>query len=260
VTVPEYEAPLVVAEIDKVVSQNGKVTITLKEKPTTAPTAGDFCAIIAINGEEATDLTLSDFAIDEDGITITFIFEAVEQTEAEQSVVVAVKLGEGDEVAAEAFTVEADDLLAKEAAKRAFYETAKENYELYDEDGDTLVANVTFSATTNAITVRFQDMEPMNVFTAASEFFLTILLEELGVKGIAFENDQFMPLSDDLDEILNIATALFREMGIEPMEVLQGTASFNGISVPFTARIQPRGHVLYEDMFTVAFYDDSKEN
>jgi hypothetical protein len=42
VIVPEYQPPVVVAEIDKVEAENGKVTITLKEKPTKAPTAEDF--------------------------------------------------------------------------------------------------------------------------------------------------------------------------------------------------------------------------
>jgi hypothetical protein len=126
VIVPEYQPPVVVAEIDKVEAENGKVTITLKEKPTTAPTAEDFIATIAIDGGEATGLTLSDFAIDEDGVTITFTFEAVEQTEAEQSVVVAVKLGEGEAVAAAAFTVEAEEI-DTEAAKQEFLDAVTDH-------------------------------------------------------------------------------------------------------------------------------------
>ncbi len=114
--------PAVEAEIESVVAENGKVTITLKEKPTEAPTAEDFSATIAIDGEEATtDLTLTGFTYD-NNVTITFNFEAVEQAEAEQSVVVAVKLGEGEKVAAEAFTVEAEEVDETEAAKQEFLE------------------------------------------------------------------------------------------------------------------------------------------
>ena len=122
VIVPEYEALIVAAEIESVVAENGKVTITLKEKPTEAPTAEDFSATIAIDGEEATtDLTLTGFTYD-NNVTITFNFEAVEQAEAEQSVVVAVKLGEGGDVTAEAFTVEAEEVDETEAAKQEFLE------------------------------------------------------------------------------------------------------------------------------------------
>ena len=37
VEVPEYEAPIVEAEIETVIAENGKVTITLAAKPTEAP-------------------------------------------------------------------------------------------------------------------------------------------------------------------------------------------------------------------------------
>jgi hypothetical protein len=246
VIIPEYQPPVVVAEIDSVVAENGKVTITLKEKPTKAPTAEDFIATIAIDGGEATGLTLSDFAIDEDGVTITFTFEAVEQTEAEQSVVVAVKLGEGEAVAAAAFTVEAEEI-DTEAAKQEFldavtdYNPDSDIYQ-YSFDGEDLDIKFNFKEY-----VSFDengdpsiDIIPVinSVMDAAGEFLTAIFDIGKAQQIVIVMNNQGVTIdsNSEMNKIIELAGAVFdvdaRNGGIS---VLMGpVTNFLGIGAQFT--------------------------
>jgi hypothetical protein len=228
VIVSEYEAPVVVAEIDKVEAENGKVTITLKEKPTTAPTAEDFSAIIAINGEEATALTLSDFAIDEDGITITFIFEAVEQTETEQSVVIAVKLGDGEAVPAVAFIVASKEI-DKEAAKQKFLDAVTAHnpdsdiYE-YSFDGKDLAITFDFTGYEGEDSITPIAVAP-DVIAAAGEF-LTAIFEKGEAQQIVINmRGKTIPIDSSGNfDIPGLACAVF---GVEqPAELISAVDKF----------------------------------
>jgi hypothetical protein len=241
VIIPEYQPPVVVAEIDSVVAENGKVTITLKEKPTTAPTAEDFIATIAIDGGEATGLTLSDFAIDEDGVTITFTFEAVEQTEAEQSVVVAVKLGEGEAVAAAAFTVEAEEI-DTEAAKQEFldavtdYNPDSDIYQ-YSFDGEDLDIKFDFTEYKGDDgTIDFAAIQA--VLDAAGQFLTAIFDIGKAQQIVIVMNNQGVTIdsNSEMNKIIELAGAVFdvdaRNGGIS---VLMGpVTNFLGIGAQFT--------------------------
>jgi len=106
------------ASIASVAATNGTVTITLAAKPTVAPVKGDFTATVAIDEGDAEALTLGSFNYDGDK-TVTYTFTPIDQTAETQSVVVAVKLGEGTPVAAPAFTVAADQDKAAVATAKA---------------------------------------------------------------------------------------------------------------------------------------------
>jgi beta-N-acetylhexosaminidase len=97
---------VVEASIASVSATNGTVNITLTVKPTVEPSAEDFTATVAIDDGTVNTLALTDFSYD-GNITVTYNFTQVEQTAAAQSVVVAVRMGTDDPVAADAFTVEA---------------------------------------------------------------------------------------------------------------------------------------------------------
>jgi hypothetical protein len=214
VIVPEYQPPVVVAEIDKVEAENGKVTITLKEKPTKAPTAEDFIATIAIDGGEATGLTLSDFAIDEDGVTITFTFEAVEQTEAEQSVVVAVKLGEGEAVAAAAFTVEAEEI-DTEAAKQEFLDAVTDynpDSDIYQYSFDGKDLDIKFDFTEYKGDDGTIGVEAIMAVVEGAGEFLTAIFDIGKAQQIVIDmNNQEIIIdhNSDMDEIIKLAGAVF---------------------------------------------------
>ncbi len=202
VIVPEYEAPIVAAEIESVVAENGKVTITLKEKPTEAPTAEDFSATIAIDGEEATtDLTLTGFTYD-NNVTITFNFEAVEQAEAEQSVVVAVKLGEGGDVTAEAFTVEAEEVDETEAAKQEFLE------ELDAKVAEKIPTEVAkYTREDDNLTVEFVTDDLTAIMSAAEGLAVALMETAYGSTLYIGDTPPFV-LNEDLDP-LSLASTLF---------------------------------------------------
>lgn len=96
------QAP-VLASIHNVVAINGKVTITLVEKPTTAPIASDFTADVAIDSAAPAVLNLTDFDYD-NGTKVTCNFEKISETGTIQSVVVAITMS-GIQVSASAFTI-----------------------------------------------------------------------------------------------------------------------------------------------------------
>lgn len=102
--VDELPADTVEASIDNVVAKNGKLIITLVAKPTVVPEENDFIASISINGADASKLALEDFEYD-DNVTVSYKFTPIVKEAIEQSVVVAVKLGDGKTVNAEAFIV-----------------------------------------------------------------------------------------------------------------------------------------------------------
>jgi hypothetical protein len=201
VIVPEYEAPIVAAEIESVVAENGKVTITLKEKPTETPTAEDFSATIAIDGEEATtDLTLTSFIYD-NNVTITFNFEAVEQAEAEQSVVVAVKLGEGDKVAAAAFIVDAEKVDDAAAAKQEFLE------ELDAKVAEKIPTEVAkYTREDDNLTVEFVTRDLTAIMSAAEG--LAVALMETAYGSTLYIGDTSFVLNEGL-EASSLANTLF---------------------------------------------------
>jgi hypothetical protein len=242
VIIPEYQPPVVVAEIDKVEAENGKVTITLKEKPTKAPTAEDFIATIAIDGGEATELSLSGFTIDEDGVTITFTFDEVEQTDAKQSVVVAVKLGEGEAVAAAAFTVEAEEI-DTEAAKREFLDAVTAHnpesdiYE-YSFDGKDLVITFDFTEYKGEDgTVDF--MGVANAVMEGAGQFLTAIFDIGKAQQIDIVmNNQEVTIdsNSDMNKIIELAGAVFDvDASNGNISVLMGpVTNFLGIGAEFT--------------------------
>ena len=78
--------------ISTAVATNGTITITLAEKPTVAPKAGDFTATVAINSGKKFALTLADFNYDRNK-SITYTYNQIAPKEVDQNVVVAVKLG-----------------------------------------------------------------------------------------------------------------------------------------------------------------------
>ena len=82
----------VVASVSSVAATNGTVTITLAAQPTVAPVATDFTATTSIDAAGTNPLTLTGFAYD-GAETVTYNFTPITQTDAEQSVVVAVTLG-----------------------------------------------------------------------------------------------------------------------------------------------------------------------
>lgn len=108
INIVTYEDIPVGASIQSVAATNGTVTITLAAKPTVAPVESDFTATSKIGEADATDLALTGFNYNGD-VTVTYTFTPIVQTAEEQSVVVAVKLGEGEPVAAEPFTVAAKE-------------------------------------------------------------------------------------------------------------------------------------------------------
>jgi hypothetical protein len=214
VIVPGYQAPVVVAEIDKVEAENGKVTITLKEKPTTAPTAQDFSATIAISEGQAQVLTLDDFNYD-GNVTVTFTFAKVEAIDKDQEVVVAVTLGDGDAVAADAFTVETEEI-DTEAAKREFLDAVTAHnpesdiYE-YSFDGKDLVITFDFTEYKGEDgTVDF--MGVANAVMEGAGQFLTAIFDIGKAQQIVIDmNNQDITIDHNsgMDEIIQLAGAVF---------------------------------------------------
>ena len=93
-----------IVAVSKVVAENGKVTITLSGEDEEL-TADQFTGKVYLDGDtKGTELELKDFKIE--GTSVTFTYDAIAQTEKEQSVVIGITYG-GTETKAEAFKVEA---------------------------------------------------------------------------------------------------------------------------------------------------------
>jgi hypothetical protein len=207
----ELEEKTVAASIQSVTATNGSVTITLAAKPTAAPVEGDFTATIAIDGGEATALALTNFNYDEN-VTVTYNFAPIVQTEAEQSVVVTVKLGEGEPVAAETFTVAADqDKAAVAAAKAAIDGATYTNLEVEDlEDheaktaavqaavtaavnDDTITAVVTWNSETSAYDVAISKgdaSDNMSITTATFVLTQAAINERLALTSVSIADNK----------------------------------------------------------------------
>ncbi len=84
--------PPILAEIDRVDSVNGSITINLLAKPTKAPEASDFTATVKINEADYVALSLSDFVYD-NNTKITYNFIKIDETDIVQNVVVNVTMG-----------------------------------------------------------------------------------------------------------------------------------------------------------------------
>ena len=92
----KVEKPAVPTEIDTVTAENGKVTISLKDKPTTAPTEEDFDLTMNLDGVGDRDIIITGFEYDGDK-TVVITFEPLAQTDKVQKYTVTVV--NGDETA-----------------------------------------------------------------------------------------------------------------------------------------------------------------
>ena len=92
----KVEEPAVPTEIDTVTAENGKVTISLTDKPTTAPTEEDFDLTMNLDGVGDRDIIITGFEYDGDK-TVVITFEPLAQTDKVQKYTVTVV--NGDETA-----------------------------------------------------------------------------------------------------------------------------------------------------------------
>ena len=92
----KVEEPAVPTEIDTVTAENGKVTISLTDKPTTAPTEEDFDLTMNLEGVGDRDIIITGFEYDGDK-TVVITFEPLAQTDKVQKYTVTVV--NGDETA-----------------------------------------------------------------------------------------------------------------------------------------------------------------
>lgn len=97
--------PVILSDIASVTAENGKITITLKDKPTQAPSEEDISIQMNLNDSGNKDIKIKDFTYDGDK-TIVLIIDEIVKTDAQQKFTVTVTM-EGKSVTSNEVIVEA---------------------------------------------------------------------------------------------------------------------------------------------------------
>ena len=125
----------ILPEIDSIKVENGKVIITLKDKPANAPEAEDIRLQMNLNGTGNKDLTVKSFEYDGNK-TIVLTFDKVAQTDKDQKFTVTVTLG-GKSVTSDAVTVKAKDSSKTDENKKDDTKTKDNDTKTKDKDTKT---------------------------------------------------------------------------------------------------------------------------